>query len=517
MLTARIVKIRGSLPYSLHYDERHLTERARGVMQTGDWNPHWFRYPCLPLYLTTAGMSAGLLRSASNNGVAEVASIGEVATPFYENPEVVFPARALFALLGTLSILLVGLIAWRVTGSALALVVAPTLLAASTLSHVHAWMYLNVDTVGTFFALLAVLHAVRPRAPASLAGDGFLAGALAGLTIGSKYSLYPILLPGLVRIALDRSDHDRGGHDRGASGGVRAAAFLAAAVAVFAITTPGLLDLPAFLDGLAFEVQHYSTGHGAATIDAGLPHLRGMLAVFWRDLGPVVSILASIGVVCAFRADRRRAAVLVVFPVVLLLYLSRQRVLFDRNVLSALPFVAVFAAIGLAAIGAWVRGRPALARRPRVGAAVTAGLVLTVLASLSWTALERVYDPTPDSRRLAVAWVDKNIAPDVTLFVAKELEVDLRSLAGREVVPFSLFDPDVAKWQAVFERSGGAAILVPTHLMPQWRVAARRIETVVPFGRNDVRADVPPAVRGTPSGSLLRPGGDPRLRIGRLR
>src|SRR5690606_37167970 len=141
---------------------------------------------------------------------------------------IVFPARLLFALLGTLSLLLAGGVAWRLTGSPVALVFAPVVLAVSTVSQFHAWAYLNVDTIGTFFVLAAVFHALGPRGRGVL-GDGLAAGAFAGLAIGSKYSLYPILLPGLLRIAF-------GGERARLS---RAAAFLATAVVVFAVTTPG--------------------------------------------------------------------------------------------------------------------------------------------------------------------------------------------------------------------------------------------------------------------------------------
>ncbi len=506
VLALRLTQIRGSLPYSLHYDERHLTERARGIMQTGDWNPHWFRYPSLPIYLTTGAMSAGLLRSAAGGGTTEVAEIGNVATPYYDDPTIVFPARVLFALLGTLSLLLAGGIAWRATGSSVALVVAVGLLAASPISQFHAWAYLNVDTVGTFLALLAVFHALRPRRGGGVAGDGWLAGALAGLAISSKYSLYPILLPGLLRIGLDQD----------ARKGPRAAAFVAAAVLAFAVTTPGLLDLPAFLDGMAFEVHHYARGHGAATIEAGLPHLREQAATIAADLGPIALLLAAVGAVLAIRRDRRQGVLLLVFPAVLLLYLSRQRVHFERNVLSILPFVAVLAGAGLAAVFDLARRARPLRGRPAVAGGVALLLGLAVVATLPWDRIRRRYDPTADSRRLAVEWIAAHVNDDVTLFVAEELEIDLRPLAGRPVVPFSLFDDDVERWRATLDLAGGSAIVYPTLVPSEWRPHVDRIEPIVSFGRSAVKPTVPPPVRGTPNGSLLRPGGSPGLWIGRV-
>ncbi|MFG0320568.1 MAG: hypothetical protein ACF8XB_25070, partial [Planctomycetota bacterium JB042] len=296
----------------------------------------------------------------------------------------------------------------------------------------------------------------------------------------------------------------------------RGAAFAAAAILAFAVTTPGLLDLPAFLDGMAFEVHHYARGHGAATIEAGLPHLREQIGTVAGDLGPIALVLAAAGAGAAIRRDRRRGVVLLVFPAVLLLYLSRQRVHFERNVLSILPFVAVLAGAGLAAIADLARRARPLRGRPAAAGGVALLVGLAGVWTLPWDRIGRRYDWTADSRRLAVEWIAANVEDDVTLFVAEELEIDLRPLAARPVVRFSLFDDDVERWRGRLDRARGSAIVYPTLVPAEWRPHVDRIEPIVSFGRSAVKPTVPPPVRGTPNGSLLRPGGSPGLWIGRV-
>ena len=499
----RVAKIRASLPYSLHFDEKHLTENAREIMQTGDWNPHWFQYPSLPIYLTTGGMSAGLLRSAGMRRSHRVEQIGHVSAPYYDDAEVVFPARALFALLGSLTILLAGGVAWRLSGSAAAALVAPLLVAISPLADFQSWAYCNVDVVGTLLALLAVWFSLRPRDEAGrLTRDGWTAGALAGLTISSKYSLFLVALPGLLRIV----SHHRGRRT------APIAAFLAAMCAAFAATTPGLFDLPAFLDGLAHEVRHYATGHGNATIEPGLPHLLAFGRDLSTNLGWGACALALVGVATAFRRDGTRAVLTIAFPLALLFYLSSQRVHFPRNTLAMLPFVAAFAALGATSVGAALARTPPLRSRPRGPAIAVAAAALALLALAPWPAVARQLRVTTDSRTLAAEWIRENVEPGRTVFVPEELEMDTRSLTEWRVETFSLFGESTPRTLKAIEWTKGAYAILPRPLPEAWAALAP-IKPLVRLGGLEMRSSLPSAKRGVRKRSLLRPGGNPTIRI----
>jgi hypothetical protein len=165
----RLRLIDRSMPYPAHLDEAELADPAANILRTGDWNPHQFEYPTLPIYLVTASFAAGYLDACATKAVKRVADIGSVSFPYYTHRRVVRPARALFAFLSVVSIGLCGLIGYRLSQDPRVLLVAPLLLCSSVSYLELSWRYLNVDIVGCFFvtALLAFLFenwgATHPR------------------------------------------------------------------------------------------------------------------------------------------------------------------------------------------------------------------------------------------------------------------------------------------------------------------------------------------------------------------
>ncbi len=194
-LAARLRLIDGSMPYPAHLDERQLADPAANILRTGDWNPHQFEYPTLPMYLIAASFAAGYIDAAATERVKRVEDIGSVSFPYYAHRRVVRPARILFALLSVLSIGLCGVIGYRLTGESIVLWLAPLLLAASGTFLQLSCGYLNVDIVGCTFvtALLALL--MEPWTAANAYRRCVSCGVLCGLALASKYNLFTALLP----------------------------------------------------------------------------------------------------------------------------------------------------------------------------------------------------------------------------------------------------------------------------------------------------------------------------------
>lgn len=94
----RLQVIEKSLPYPQHIDETFLSNNAANMLRTGDFNPHFFMYPGLPIYLTAAAMSYGYLDAANHLELKSTREIGSVNVPYYRHPRILRPARQLFAL-----------------------------------------------------------------------------------------------------------------------------------------------------------------------------------------------------------------------------------------------------------------------------------------------------------------------------------------------------------------------------------------------------------------------------------
>lgn len=197
-----------------HPDERDLLMRVDSLewppaselgslLDAGEssWNPRWFNYGSLPLYLLK------LVQLAS--------------TPFADLDlfDLRFPARAISAVADVLTVLMVYLLALRLrpgqgpsagpstslrTGSGQGLrvadrrvaLLAATLTAAAVL-HIQLSHFYAPDTLLTLFVMLVLYGAVRVAQGGGW-GWSLVAGAAAGLALGTKFSAAPMLLPLMV-------------------------------------------------------------------------------------------------------------------------------------------------------------------------------------------------------------------------------------------------------------------------------------------------------------------------------
>jgi 4-amino-4-deoxy-L-arabinose transferase-like glycosyltransferase len=206
----------------------------------------------------------------------------------------------LFSLLSVVALAATGLVAYLALEKPAAIFLAPLFLEASPLFFSQSWTYLNVDIVGTCFVVLTLVACLKGIKELSMYQSGVLPGVFAGLATGSKYTLGLVIVPVLLAIWSYFDARRRIS---------ASAAALAAMVAAFLIVVPySVLDIPGFLNGLAFEAYHYSQGHHGYDADPGLPQLYyygGQFAEFGAG-GAALAILGA----CVFSlADWRRALV----------------------------------------------------------------------------------------------------------------------------------------------------------------------------------------------------------------
>jgi hypothetical protein len=187
-----------------------------------------------------------------------------------------------------------------------------------------------------------------------------LAAAAAGVGTAAKYPGGLLMLPVLLARAQARPSEPVRVTARAllALGAVAAAAFL--------LLTPGILFEPRHaLADVQGEMTHYiKNGHYTHTVARGLPHLARMLVylgVVFFSHRPVIAglfaVLSAVGAVVMLREDRRRAIVLLSFPVAYVLYFSSTIVMNVRNLLVVAPFFAVLVGRGAGETYARVRTR----------------------------------------------------------------------------------------------------------------------------------------------------------------
>jgi hypothetical protein len=328
------------LPYDQHVDETFITQRAWTILRTGDWNPHFFRYPSLPIYLTAGAMKIGGELQAPQQPVPDwkVPKHGGIYRPswIYAAPRMIFA----FSSIATLGF--IGLIARKLYRSNLALLLAPLILASSAVFRTSSVRYLNVDVITVFFVCAALWVAFQWWKEDSFLLQSVVPGVLAGMAVASKYNSGLVLVPLVLRILFVN------GQQRWAKlatlGGCAAAAF-------FSCVPYSVLDASTFWADVVWEINHYQKGHRHFDGDPGLPQLLFYLRKLAHDFGAPLLTLSGLGIVSGLLVARARTLALLSLPLLMLLHMSTNRVHFLRTVLPVFALLPVFAAGGLAMLG----------------------------------------------------------------------------------------------------------------------------------------------------------------------
>ena len=468
-LWIRMEHIAGSLPYPQHVDEGFLTNPVADILMTGNFHPSVLSHPSLPKYLAAAAMGVGFVAAAPELGQQRYPTLeedlGSVYAPFYTVPGVVEKARWLFALLSVVALAMSGVVAYQLLGRPSALILGSLVLALSHIFFEMSHSYLNVDIVGACFVMLgmaATLQGTRCSSP-SLRWRAVIPAICVGLAAGSKYTYGFLLVPVLLAIYLFM--------EWGRWLRATAIALAVAGLSFLAVVPHSVLDLPAFVNGLARVAKNYAAGHLGHEANPGLDQLAFYVSGLARDSGDLGLILCLIGLISAAMSDWRRTLVLVSFPVALLALLSAQKVHFLRNIIPVFPCVAVFITAGIYFLHGclmrvpWIRRIDVRELRSAIGIVGLLGIFALGLnvPLINFVALQM--DFASETRVRAVAWIKEHVATETTVIVPEELYFDARPLAASgyptRIVEFKQLDTAQRIDSLIAEIPGPAVMLVP--------------------------------------------------------
>ena len=398
-LALRLWHIRHGLPDFL--DEAIPLRRALALSDavTGDiqWNPHFFHYPSLTIYLhlflQRAVMQAGLVTGYFQG-------VPDYALRIWADPSLLaIPGRLLSVAFDVWMVWSVARIGESIRRG-MGLLAASLLAVAATLILTSRLIY--TDTV---MAALAVAAFERMLAWRREGGRGRLAMAvvLIGLATGAKYPAALMLLPLAVVIAL-RELELGGGAAAIRRAAVRFGVCALGAVAVFLATTPFILfDWPTFVRDFSFVGRLGAEGHFGNYDRSGfMYHVRNLTRDFgWPGL---VLLAASLPLAFVTWRERKEPALIVLALVVFGAPVAIARIEAERYLIPLLPFIALLIAYAAIAIASWV---PAGARRPAlavlVAALVTPALVTGIRAGGSLGDFTRI-----EARR----WFETHVSSD---------------------------------------------------------------------------------------------------------
>jgi len=359
----RLVGLHWGLPdrrhfFSYHPDEIFLLMPSVQSFAHGDWNPHFFNYGSLYLYLV--GIPAVL------SGVVHAASLA----PLY------LLGRTITAVLGIGTVAALYL-ALRREDRSLALVSA--LLLAVLPLHVINSHYATVDVPATFFLVLAFAFALRSAQKPSLV-TGLCAGLFVGLGAATKYNAGLFLVPVLLAPLLAPPRQWRTSW--------LGSVLLGAAVG-FTLGCPYFWT-PDFRRGLLFEAQHMREGGTFAFTNAGAGWVYHLLHGLPVALSLPLLVAVVLGIYVAFRLPSRAVRLSLLWVILYLFVIGFAKEWFIRYLLPLTPFLAVLAGSGLL----WLWRAPRAKALRAAGAAVGLAVVgLTLLYTWGQTQLLTGEDP----------------------------------------------------------------------------------------------------------------------------
>jgi 4-amino-4-deoxy-L-arabinose transferase-like glycosyltransferase len=333
-LALRLAGIGWGLPNSQHYFSYHPDEifvllPSFGFAQ-GDWNPHFFNYGTLYLYLV--GIPAVIFGI-----VPDPLRFPQGLAPLY------LTGRIVTVLLGTASVPLLHLalrresrsLAW---GSALLLTICPL--------HVVNSHYATVDVPATFFLVVAFLFALRGAERATLK-NAILTGLFVGLAAATKYNAGLFLLPALLAPALNSVGQELAScpHRNGRRGGLSWWLGLpAGALVAFLVCNPWV-GTSEFRQGFLFEWRHAQAGGTFAFVGTGSGWSYHLLHGLPVALGYPLLAAVIMGFVLAFRSKSPAVRLSLVWVVVYFLVIGFGKERFIRYLVPMMPSLCVLGAV----------------------------------------------------------------------------------------------------------------------------------------------------------------------------
>jgi 4-amino-4-deoxy-L-arabinose transferase-like glycosyltransferase len=355
------------IPYAIGVDEPEIMERAVTMMKSGDFNPHFFDYPGLYIYVQTG---VAVARYVAGAMTARWTSLGQVQTAdFY------LWGRAVTVVFGVATV-------WLIFQAGLRWGARHALLAAALLAvmpmHVRESHYVLTDVPLTFFVTAAFLLSLRAHEQAT-AGAFALAGAAAGLAAATKYNgVFSLIFPLLACWMTIPVRPSRA---------IAAAWAFAAFVIAYLIGAPyTILDLPSFLNGFGHlsSLYHSNPALPESAYVIYMKHLR--INFGWPAL-----ILAVAGLIMGFvriarGPGRVRWALAVVFCLVYFWFISRQNIVFGRYLLPIVPLVSLLVACAVVSGVSLLRRYeiPRMARSVLIVGLTVAALLPPSMQAINW-------------------------------------------------------------------------------------------------------------------------------------
>jgi 4-amino-4-deoxy-L-arabinose transferase-like glycosyltransferase len=371
----------GGVDFGYHQDEQNTTGLVNKYIRTGNILPSWYAYPSLTTYLPVFATVPYAIPYVAHYGFDPKLLKNYVLKNVVRgNSTFLLNIRKVFILTASASVLWVYLVclAWGRTWKEALL--AASLLGFSWEVGYHS-RWVAPDAIMMQFGVLAILLTmIGVRQDKGRLKWFILSAAAAGLATSTKYPGGLLIVPVGVAVFLFR--------EKDSSVRILLRNLILVSVVfiiAYLVMTPGtILEFDIFIENVLGEIGHYARGHGPHTVGAGWEHFTLIITylsrVVFSPYQPIAIFffMASIlGGWAIFKESPYQALVFICFPLLYIFYFSSQKVMFVRNLLVLVPFLAVLSARGIFAIFGWLK-------KPKFNLAFTLMITAMLAMNIYW-------------------------------------------------------------------------------------------------------------------------------------
>jgi 4-amino-4-deoxy-L-arabinose transferase-like glycosyltransferase len=383
-------------PLVTHPDEPYIVNRALKILHDGDLNPHFFDYPSLTIYLQAVICAVTEAYQYLIHGVHP-----------NEFPNVFFyiSGRGFAAIASSLSIVIVWIIGRKFI-SPISGIVAAGLVAFSPL-HVSNSYLVKPDIWIAIFTTIVLYFSFRIFESGRLR-DYLLGGLFVGLATGSKYPAFISFITIFVAHIL---------YSQNQKINVINKKIIFSAITsglTFFVTTPySIFDFKTFSSNLHRVGKGYLMGHpGPAAVGNHTYSLYGETIYTADGLGLFAVMLAIIGLFYCFQKKKYEYLLLIAFPLLLYFFVGYFNAFYPRNIVAAIPPLALLSAYGLHAL----LSKPFTGDKYFYLAGISALSFMFMAGPLLSKSFDETYSTTlPDTRWLSVQWIQNHIPRGSTI------------------------------------------------------------------------------------------------------
>ena len=425
-LLVRALRAKVGLPYLYFWDEPQTASNALQMLKTGNFNPHFFAYGTLTIYINYLAdvLHYFYLMGQPEDAKATLNYMWELQTVWdtkwhwtISHPSFYYWNRMVNVLFGTGTVLLVYCLAKNLFGYRWIGLVGALSLAVMGV-HVGGSAIISPDIPTAFFVVAVVFFSllfVNARETKHL----ICALIFSGCAVATKYNSALVVIVPAISVFINYMHVKADFNFKWIK-----LLFLIPPAAFFICMPYALFDSAAFLHGIGSELRHYKVfGHGGANSEPGWPHMIFQFKAFQQSLGSLGVVLALLGTLNIYR--RPKLLLVLLLPTVYFLYMIQMKVNFHRNLTLIYPFFALLYGSACDLIYATAKVISEKYYKPSL-ILIGVGLIVLIvvfISSLGWSEMRNslAVNRSRDSRTIIIDKIDGLKANKI--YIASELRI----------------------------------------------------------------------------------------------